>query len=62
MANKEIKEKINSAIDSIPDDVLEDVLEYLKSLSNKPKSKIQLSQNLSKILDEDKDLLEKLAQ
>ena len=62
MANKEIKKKINNAIFSIPDDVLEDLLEYLKSLTNKPKSKIQLSQNLSKILDEDKNLLEKLAQ
>lgn len=62
MANKEIKEKINNAIDKIPDDVLEDVLEYLITLTNKPKSKIQLSQNLSKILDEDKNLLDRLAQ
>jgi hypothetical protein len=62
MATKEIKEKINSVIDNIPDDILEDVYEYLKSLTNKSKSKIELSKNISKILDEDKNLLERLAQ
>lgn len=62
MATKEIKDKINNVIDNIPDDVLENVLEYLKSLTNKSKSNIYLSQNLSKIIDEDKNLLEKLAQ
>jgi hypothetical protein len=62
MATKEIKEKINNVIDNIPDDILEDVLEYLKSLTNKSKGKIHLSLKLSKILDEDKNLLERLAQ
>ena len=62
MATKEIKEKINHVIDNIPEDVLEDVLIYLKSLTNKSKNKIHLSQNLSKILEEDKNLLERLAQ
>lgn len=62
MATKEIKEKINNVIDNIPDDVLEDVLEYLKALTHRSKNKIHLSQNLSKILDEDKTLLERLAQ
>lgn len=62
MSTKEIKDKINSVIDSIPDDILEDVLEYLKSLTNKSKKEIQQSQNLSKILSEDKKLLQRLAQ
>lgn len=62
MTPKQIKKEISDVIDNIPDDVLKDVLEYLKSLSNKSKNNIQLSQNLSKILDEDKILLEKLAQ
>jgi hypothetical protein len=62
MATKEIKEQINIAIDNIPDEVLEDVLQYLKSLTDKSTSNIQLSQNLSKILQEDKKLLERLAQ
>jgi hypothetical protein len=62
MATKEIKEQINIVIDNIPDDVLEDVLNYLKSLTDKSTSNIHLSQNLSKILQEDKNLLERLAQ
>ena len=62
MATKEIKEKINNVLNNIPEDILEDVLEYLKALTNRPKNKIQLSQNLSKIIDQDKNLLERLAQ
>ncbi len=62
MATKEIKDKFNDAIDNIPDDVLLDVLEYLKSLTNTSKDKIHLSQNLKKIIDEDRNLLERLAQ
>jgi hypothetical protein len=61
MTTKEIKEKINTVIEQIPDDVLEDVLEYLNSLTDKAKNKIQLSRNLGKILEEDKNLLERLA-
>ena len=62
MASKEIKEKINVVIEDIPEDALEDVLEYLKSLTKKSKNDIQMAQNLSKILEDDKNLLERLAQ
>lgn len=62
MSSKQIKKEINDVIDNIPDDVLKDVLEYLKSLSKKSKNNILLSQNLSKILEEDRNLLERLAQ
>jgi len=61
METKELKDKIYRALDNIPDDVLEEILEYLKSLTNKSKSDIELSQNLRKILREDKNLLERLA-
>ena len=62
MASKDIKDRINSVIENIPDEILEDVLEYLKSLTDKSKDKIILSKNLSKIIEEDKNLLERLAQ
>lgn len=62
MSNKDLKQEINNVLDSIPEDILEDVLNYLRVISNKSKSTIQMSQNLSKILDEDKNLLERLAQ
>ncbi len=61
MTSKDIKDKINSVIDNIPDEVLEDVLEYLKTLTDKPKEKIRISRDLSKIIEEDKNLLERLA-
>jgi len=62
MATKELKERINKVLDNMSDDILEDVFKYLKSLTNKSKSDILLSQNLGRILEEDRNLLERLAQ
>jgi hypothetical protein len=62
MATKEIKERIYKVLDNMSDDILEDVFKYLKSLTNKSRSNILLSQNLGRILEEDKNLLERLAQ
>jgi len=62
MATKELKERINRVLDNMSDDILEDVFKYLKSLTNKSRSDIILSQNLGRILEEDKNLLERLAQ
>jgi hypothetical protein len=61
MATKELKDKINKVIDNMPDDILEDVFNYLKVMTSKSRSDIMLSQNLGKIIEEDKNLLEKLA-
>jgi hypothetical protein len=62
MAPKELKDKINKVIDNMPDDILEDVFNYLKAITSKSRSDIMLSQNLGKIIEEDRNLLEKLAQ
>jgi len=62
MAAKELKEKIYKVLDKMSDDVLEDVLKYLKYLTNKSKDDILLSKNLGKILEEDRNLLERLSQ
>jgi len=62
MAAKELKEKIYKVLDKMSDEVLEDVLKYLKYLTNKSKNDILLSQNLGKILEEDRNLLERLSQ
>ena len=62
MATKDIKDKIYQVLDNIPDEVLEEVLKYLKSLTGKSRSKVVLSHNLGKILEDDKNLLERLAQ
>jgi hypothetical protein len=61
MATKDLKERINQVLDKMPDEVLEDVFKYLKSLTSRSKHDIRLSQNLGKILEEDKNLLDRLA-
>lgn len=62
MTTKEIKTEIQKVIDNIPENVLEDILDLLKQLQRQSKDKIELSHHLRKILAEDKELLEKLAQ
>ena len=62
MTARDLKDKINQVLDKMPDEVLEDVFKYLKSLTTKSAQEIRLSQNLGKILKEDKNLLERLAQ
>lgn len=58
----EVKAEIQKVLNTVPDDVLETVLEYLRTVALNDKNKVTLSQNLQKILSEDKELLEKLAQ
>jgi hypothetical protein len=62
MAAQEIKQKIYKVLDNMPDEVLEDVYKYLESLKSSSRTEITISQNLARILQEDKDLLERLAQ
>ncbi len=57
MAAKELKDKINKVIDNMPDDILEDVFNYLKAMTSKSRSDIMLSNNLGKIIEEDKTYL-----
>ena len=46
----------------MPEVVLEDILEYLKTVQSKSVDSVNLSQNMRKILIEDRELLKKLAQ
>jgi hypothetical protein len=62
MTAKDLKDMINQVLDKMPDEVLEDVFKYLKSMTTKSAHDIKLSRNLGKILVEDKNLLERLAQ
>ena len=61
MSRKELKEEINKVLNDAPDEILESVLDYLKGLLAKSKSDAILSNHLNKILQEDKELLERLA-
>ena len=62
MTKTEIQSEIQKALESVPENVLQDVLAFLKELQEQPEDKVRLTNNLRRILSEDKDLLEKLAQ
>lgn len=62
MTKTQIQSEIQKALNSVPESVLMEVLTFLKELQDQPEEKIRLTSNLRKILSEDKDLLEKLAQ
>jgi hypothetical protein len=59
---KEIKQEINKTLDRIPEEVLGEILDYLKKLEGKKPDTFTLARDLKKILEEDKHLLERLAQ
>lgn len=62
MSTAEIKTEIEKVLDAMPESVLESVLQYLKSVTVSKQQDIDFSNNLRKILSEDKELLQKLAQ
>ena len=61
MTKNEIKEQINKVLDNVSDEALESILNYLKELISKSDTDLILSNNLNKILSEDKEVLERLA-
>ena len=61
MTTTDLKVEIQKAIDSVPESVLVEILEYLKQIQSSPREKVILSKNLSEILREDKELLQRLA-
>lgn len=62
MTTTQIKTEIHKVLDSVPESTLQDVLELLKELQSSTPQQIKLTCNLRRILTEDKELLEKLAQ
>ena len=62
MTSKELKKEITKVLDNVPDELLEDILNYLKLLIKNPKDKINLASNIRQIIDEDRELLQQLAQ
>lgn len=62
MTKMEIKTEIQKVLDSVPEGVLEDVLDFLKELQVQQEDKVRLTSDLRKILSEDRELLERLAQ
>jgi hypothetical protein len=61
MSKNEDKDQINKVLDNVYDEALESILNYLKELISKSETDFILSNNLNKILSEDKEVLERLA-
>jgi len=62
MTTKDLRMEINRVMENVPDDFLSEILNYLKEVENKAKQDLSSVQRIKRILKEDKDLLEKLAQ
>ena len=62
MKEQNVKIEIHKVIDMLPDDISKDVLDYLKNILEKSSDQVRTSNNLSKILKEDRILLNRLAQ
>jgi len=62
MSKDEIKDEIIKVLDRLPDKSLQDLLNFLKGLEEKHPTSIFNSDTLNKILSEDRELLQKLAQ
>ena len=58
----EIKKQINTALEQVPEELLIDILNLLKEVQLDKNSNPTLISDLKKILSEDSDLLDKLAQ
>lgn len=61
MTTIDIKNEITKALDHVPDNLLVDILDLIKEVQSDV-SKSTLPSNLKKILAEDSDLLDRLAQ
>ena len=62
MSKDEIKYEINRVLDHFSDQALAELLTFLKQLESRNSNTFLSSGDLQKILSEDKQLLEKLAQ
>ena len=62
MSKEEIKSEISKVLDRFPDKALEELLTWLKEIDAKRESITPLTSSLYKILEEDKELLTRLAQ
>lgn len=62
MTKTQIQTEIQKVLDNVPETVLRDVLDFLTEIQRQPVEKIKLTNNLRKILSENRELLERLAQ
>ena len=62
MTIAQVKTEIQTVLDQVPENVLPEILDYLKQIQHQSPEQVKLSANFKKIISEDKELLQKLAQ
>lgn len=62
MTTTEIKKEIHKVLEQVPENLLGDILDLLKEVQSEKSSKSTWTSNFKKILEEDSELLHKLAQ
>ena len=62
MTSVEIKNEITKVLDQVPEELLLDILDLIKEVQSEKPSKTSLILNFKKILQEDSEVLQKLAQ
>jgi hypothetical protein len=61
MNRHELQTEIQQILEKAPESVLTEVLRYLREIKSIEPEDLRMAQNLNKILQEDRELLEKLA-
>ena len=62
MTAVQLKSEIEKILDKIPEDSLKDILEYLKTYESIAPEDTKLAEEFRKILNEDRELLKRLAE
>ena len=62
MTTTQLKKEIGKVLDRVPEKLLQDILYLLKEVESEKTTNSKLASNLKKILSEDSELLNKLAQ
>ena len=62
MTTTQLKREIGKVLDRVPEKLLQDILDLLKEVELEKSTSGKLASNLKKILSEDSELLNKLAQ
>jgi len=58
----EIKTEIQKALDNVPEEALSEILDIVKKFQQQSADEYRWTKNLEKVINEDRELLQKLAQ
>ena len=62
MTSIQIKAEIDKLLDEIPEDALQSVLDLLNEIKSQPAENVRLAASIKRIMEEEKELLRRLAE